>query len=294
MAIAPSSSPDLLGYHFLRLPRELRDLIYPYFVIEDAPIHLSRTTWPLEITNSVISTEYLEATYTYNTFIVTFTDPIRIRNAIPPCSVWGLHPQCKQYIRRLVVQATEARLHETKILELEHECTVTRPEVRKEWTELLDLPRLESLTINMQKYSATHFAWANFSPILYELREQLPRLTIAFNISYDVLLETSWYDTPWPFADDMTGNEYEEMGYVSIDELIAPPSEEDKNYVEMYVTREVGTKGRDAMAGMQGESSADRRILGPHYVVKEPALLRVLMNEHWQLYQRYRNERVGG
>lgn len=292
MSPAQSTSTDLLGYHFLRLPRELRDLIYPYIVIEDTPIHLSRTAWHLKITNPIVFAEYLEAVYTHNTVIVTFSDPIHIRYGTTPGSIWGLHPQFKQYIRHLVVETTEARLHETKLLQLERECTVTNPEVRKEWTELLELPRLEDLTINMQKYSASQFAWANFSPILYQLRDNLPKLTITFNISYDRLLEIYWHDTVWPQSENTTEDDYEEMGYVEVSELIAAPSAEDKDYVEMYMKNEIRTKGIDAIEGMLSESAANRRVLGPHYVVKEPALLRVLMEEHWQVYKKFREEKA--
>ena len=150
--------------------------------------------------------------------------------------------------------------------------------------ELLDLPRLESLTINMQKHSCDQFFWANFSPIIYQLRSNLPKLQITFNVSFDKVLKHSWDSPEWT-SNGQNPKDYEPMGYVDVSELIEKPSQADVAYVDSHhVVKTTETKGRDAIRGLLAESHANRRHLGPYYVVKEPNLLRVLMQEHWEVY----------
>ncbi|CAO2654751.1 Nn.00g114840.m01.CDS01 [Neocucurbitaria sp. VM-36] len=282
-AFLPTS--DTLGHHFLSLPRELRDLIYPYIVTKDDPIYLAATDTQLNIRNATISAELLEAVYTHNTFVVSFSHSVHSQDENASASIWGDQPQYKKYIRNIIVEASEVKLEETELPQLERECTVTRPEVRKEWLELLELPRLERLTINMQKGSSKKFCWANFSPVLYQLRSTLPKLQITFNISFDNLLEFHWYDPVWQSANNPVAIYYHPMSFVDVSELIERPSEDDKQYVELFLTKRNETTSRDAVAGLLALSPEDKRTLGRHYVVKEPALLRVLMEDHWEVYK---------
>ena len=286
-----SSTTDTLGYHFFRLPRELRDLIYSYVVRRDTPTHLKNAILQQKISRLSITTELLEAEYTYNTFVVTFSNPNRSRISVAAHSIWGAQPEYKRFIRNLIVEATETRLVETELLSLERECSVARPEIRKEWAELLDLPRLSSLTINMQKYYPSQFTWANFSPIIYQLRSKIPKLKITFNISFDVVLWRAWSSTTWDPRWSTPDDDYGTMGYVDVSDLIEAPSEEDRIHVEQYCAeKKIETKGRDAVVGLLGEFPASKRTLAPYYVVKEPSLLRVLMEEHWEIYKKCRQD----
>lgn len=117
----------------------------------------------------------------------------------------------------------EVELKETELLRLERECSISRPEVRKEWAELLDLPRLEHLSIILSKTSPTQFHWANLSHILYELHAKLPRLRILFSVNYDIMLKKAW-DTD-AFDDGVNYQApYQTNGDVSVTELVEPPS----------------------------------------------------------------------
>lgn len=287
-----------MGRHFLNLPRELRDLIYAYIVAKDTPLELTDCGISAPLDHPVISVEWLEALYAHSNCSVSFSDPRLLRDDAIQHDLFGNHSQYKSTIRHLIVNVSEAVLREDDLEKVEHECTHRKPEVRQQWNELLRLPRLESLTINMQKHGSSGFVWANFSPILYALRERLPKLRIVFNISFDKLLESEfnvylaqseqlrqWI--PGDAADDL----YQPMGFVGLSALIAPPTDEDRTYVEEYVggSRDVGSL--DIVGGLLDEVPESRRILTKHYLVKEPALLRVLMAEHYELYKLVRKER---
>jgi hypothetical protein len=300
--ILPSSSSHLVPL-MLTLPRELRDLIYFYIVVEDdLPLDVTATELQAPLHHSGISAEWLEAIYTHRICSVTFSDPGMIRTKMVPHNIWGTHPQHKRFIRRLIVNVTESPLlfpndHE----HIERMCTIEKPEVRQEWTELLVLPRLESLRINMQKQHGSVFNYANFNPILYQLREQRPRLDITFHISFDTLLGREWNNElalhagrqpGWtPNDDDL----YVPMGFANVTELIEPPTDKDREYVEAYLPECTDPGSRTIVGGLLDETSINRRLLAQHYVVKEPELLRVLMAKQYAVYKaaRDRRERMG-
>jgi hypothetical protein len=168
--------------------------------------------------------------------------------------------------------------------------------MRVQWLSLLDLPRLESLTIEMQKTLFSGFVWADFTPILFHLRHTLPKLNLTFKLSFDALLKAKWevlslldpVNGGWTLQTDP----YLPMGYADATELIEAPSEQDRAYVREHIeegSTDVGT--RDACRGLLDETPESRRALAVHYVVKEPELLRCLMEEHWGIWKR---ERSGG
>lgn len=308
--MTPRSPPktDRLGYHFLKLPRELRDLIYPYFIPREAPTPLTDTYVKPALWHPSIKEELLEAEFTYNTFIVKFSHSSsdgsselsasarmhygNLRNELLQFSIWNPHAEYRKFIRHLIINTKEVALEDTDLLSLEHECTVTRPEVREEWEELLELPRLESLTINMDKVLPNRFSWANFSPILYELRSKLPKLDLTFNLTFDGLLKFHWNSDVW-FHPSNVGNTYEPMGFVDISDFVAPPSDYDKEYVETYIPdKKQQTSGRDIVEGLLAETVSNRRLLAPYYVTREPNLTRVLMEEHWDIYKKCKQERA--
>lgn len=281
------SGSDRLGYRFLALPRELRDLIYPYIVTQDAPINLTNTDISSPVSHPLIAAEWLEAIYTYNTCSVTFSYEATLRYKKLRPSIWGAHAEYKSYIRRLIVNADEApyeHLHNLEKLEEKYRSGGSMS--RLEWTDLLELPRLESLTINLQKTHPKVFSWTNFSPILYEIREQIPRLCIIFKVSFDAILESIWNEMT--FVDNVHDGNYEPMGFVDVSELIAAPTDEDRGYVDEHMrgSRDLGK--RDIVRGLLDESAEDRRVLAQYYLVKESSLLRVLMAKQYEIYKRIR------
>lgn len=317
MAEQSSAAADDLGPRFLQLPRELRDVIYSFIVLSDGAIkttdrdkiappyvqkdgmlELTKRIIDVPVDHPMIRSEWLEAIYSYSKCSITFTHPTLLRENIFPHKLFGNHPENKTFIRTLVVYASEAVLLQDDPESAEKECVFRKPEVRQEWNELLQLPRLESLTINMQKKVSSGFVWANFAPILYELRERIPKLRITFNVSLDVLLENKWNIDlaqseqlrEW-IPRDTEDDPYLPMGYVDISDLTEPPTDEDRAYVKEHLpdTRDVGSN--DPVRGLLDETPQYRRLLTKHYLVKEPALLRMLMAEQYEIYKRVRKER---
>ncbi|KAH7089218.1 hypothetical protein FB567DRAFT_523307 [Paraphoma chrysanthemicola] len=287
-----------LGQRLLRLPRELRDLVYSYIVREDSPIDLTNGNIQISLGYPIVSAEWLEAVYTHNICSVTFNDS-DLGDSIPPRSLWGTFPSYKRHIRDLEVNATEILLQETELEALELECTTQQPGCRRHWNELLELPRLETLTIKFQKENRNSFAWANFSPILYRLRELNPRLRITFNVSFDNILEKHWSVDPFPhegrggrILGAIEDEPYLPMGFVDMSELVKPPCDADRAYVEEHLLGSRGIGSRDVVRGLLDETPAHRRVLAECYVVKEPPLLRFLMAEHYTVYKAYKERRL--
>ncbi|OAL54290.1 hypothetical protein IQ07DRAFT_583584 [Pyrenochaeta sp. DS3sAY3a] len=276
---------------FLNLPRELRDLIYRYVVAKDKPINITGIGPRPQLAHPIISPELCKAFYENNTVSVTFADYFRIRNNTVPLRTWGIRSQYRRHIRHLIINASESLPIETDLSPeaLEYECAVSRPTVRKQWEELLELQSLQSLTINMQKYSTRVFTWANFAPVLYQLRDENVNLKITFNISFDTVLKINW-SGPWESQfHDANFDGYESMGFVDVSDLVARPSEEDRAYVEEHV--KVRKRSRmDAVEGLLMETAANKRLLAPHYMVKDPPLLRVQMEEHYQVYRKRKED----
>jgi hypothetical protein len=288
MSIELSPTLDQLADSIMRLPRELRDMVWAYTVQQEEPVNITKSIAQFNVANTTILAELREAAYTHNTLVVTFSNPAHIQDDTTP-AIWGAHPEYKRHIQTLIVEVTEPPTYPTDLLAREGEYPRSESSLRKQWNELLYLPRLESLTINMQKLSATRFGWPVFTPILLQLRSSLPKLHITFNISFDDLLKPRWDDEAWDLAGStvpLNADEYDPMGFVDITELFDSPSEGDKEYVEEHCRERKEVVGRDAMRGLVYEYAQDRRELAMHYVVKEPELLRVMIQEHYEISKR--------
>lgn len=286
--------------HFLNLPRELRDLIYAEVFSNSESILLGDVQASLEALplltskESVrnITSEVAEAFYTYSTFKVRISEP---QLGEPKCAIGSsMFPRHEQNIRKLVVHAEEAFLAPATSLEaLEKSCRAGWHETRALWENLLQLPRLEQLDIYFQKQVNDRFCWADFCPVLVQLRERTPDLCISFNVSFDSLLARYWTDPIW---DNNTepGNVIEEpykpMGFVNVTDLIGPPTQDDVAYVQEHLKRDKETYGRDILRGLLDETVPHRRALASHYVVKEPALLRSRIMEHYELYKQIQGD----
>lgn len=278
---------------FLQLPRELRDLVYANFYadsglapmedIDANPANMALFPVSKDGMNRDHITEVLEAFFTHHTFSVTFSDSLQPVN-------WGPYPQYQDYIRRLVVYAQEIDLGGAVSLgSLEQNCLEMSSAKRADWEHLLKLPRLEELTIQLQKRLNNRFSWACFSPILIQLRERFPKVKIVLRISFDTLLECFWADPMWEnFTEpgNVIEEPYDPMGFVDVTELIEPPTEEDFAYVLENFPEQEETLGRDILRGLLDEKAPQRRVLALHYVAKEPALLRVRMMEHYGVYKK--------
>jgi hypothetical protein len=119
----------------------------------------------------------------------------------------------------------------------------------------------------------------------------LPHLRIRFLVSFDEMLKAKW--DVLSMLDPVNGgwmmqpDPYLPMGFVDVSELMERPSGADREYVEQHVeegSTDVG--GRDVYRGLLDEGPESRRVLAVHYVVKEPALLRCLVEEHYAVYSR--------
>ena len=287
--------------NFLRLPRELRDIIYAevYGGLKPVPlegVQLGPAGMALSAAGGFtmdpgFATEILEAFYAHNTFSVNL--PYH-RDGADACTVkWCPHPQYRQYIRQLIVDAHEADITMFNSLEdLEHGCTDTSRlahHSRADWEHLLALPRLERLSIRLQKHQTNYLSWADFSPILAELRDRLPKLHILFSISFDTLLERYWSDPIWENYTEpgnVVEEPYDPMGFVDVSEIFEAPTKEDIAFVQDDFPDQLETTGRDILRGLLDETAPQRRALALHYVVKEPALLKVRMMEHYEVYKR--------
>lgn len=301
MAAQHDASPPISKELFLRLPRELRDLIYAEVFSDAAPVSLhdiqigpaGLALLAADETNLNFKSEILEAIYTHSTLIIPFSDP---RGSEYTCSIGGsAHPQREEHIRKAIILAEESELPCTEALE--HLETVCRSNdlgnTRAQWEGLLNLPRLEHLTIRLQKKVSAHFSWADFSPIIVQLRRNLPKLKITFTVSFDTMLERDWYDPIWENYTE-PGNvqelPYDPMGFVDVTELIQPPTVEDFAYVEEHLAGDKTTYGRDIVRGLLDETAALRMGLAPHYVVKDPELLRVRIMDHYEVYSKMKTE----
>jgi hypothetical protein len=295
MANIVQSSSSSLGQRFVKLPRELRDLVYFYIVYDedDTPLDLTRSGIQLPLSHSTISAEWLEAAYTHRVCRVTFSDPTLLRNGAIKENIWGPYPEHKHCIRRLIVNTPEVPIS-GNLEDLEHRCAFSQPKVRQEWNELLMLPRLESLRIELQKKAPDAFTWANFGPVVYKLREQIPSLRVELYISFDTILEHNWYlqlsldtETGGLNAQD---DPYLPMGFVDVSSLIEQPTIKDRMYVQEHLAEDATVGSRDIVRGLLDETPGNRRLLAQHYVVKEPSLLRILMAEHYEIYKRVHSE----
>jgi hypothetical protein len=283
---------DQFTPHILQLPRELRDLIWAYTVKQDSPIAITENVLPVDIADTTIREELQEAAYIYNTLIVTLSDPDTIMDSTAAPNIWGIHPQCKRHIRKLIFEVMENAMYDdhAALLTREHERAVSQSWTRKQWANLLELPRLENLTINMQKPATTQFAWTVFSPILIQLRKSKPNVCITFNISFDNILERAWNDEIWDVGDDTGDAEYQPMGFVDMSELVELPTHEDRAYVEEYGFDIRNMSTRLVVQGLLTQSTADKRRLAIHYVVREPQVLKVLMEKHYEVYKMVKKE----
>ncbi|KAJ4990299.1 hypothetical protein SVAN01_04181 [Stagonosporopsis vannaccii] len=283
---------------FLRLPRELRDLIYADIFCDLAPIPLedvqnSLAAFPLLAPEEMIRNttyEAMEALYSHATIRISVAEP---QPGEVTCSLGhSTFPQYEKLIRKLVVHAEEALLSGAASLDhLEIDRRGRWQGTRARWEALLQLPRLEKLTVYLQKEQNDRFCWADFTPVLLQLREHLPKLHMSFSVSFDTLLARYWSDPIWENHTE-PGNvdelPYDPMGFVDVTELVQLPTQEDFEYVHEHLSNHEETRGQDIVRGLLDETAPQRRALAVHYVVKEPALLRVRMLEHYEVYKKMR------
>ena len=284
-------SPSTFSELFLRLPRELRDLIYPPLVACSQPQSLNDQHVPSitshYITGPIISAEAREAYFVYNTFIVHF-EPAK---QPVPADCWGPWDQVlKPLIRHLIVHADEPiQLHVTSE---QYETNHFYSTDRQMWQSLLSLPSLQTVEVRLQKWYDDSLSWYAFAPVLHQLRHQKTNLDLKFTVSFDTVLKKSWENPYWSrFPRNANAAKYEAMGPIDVTEMVAKPTEQDEAHVKEYLADKVMPKGRSVGQGLLDLNVASRRELGYLYVVKEPELLRVLMWEHWEIYKRMEEKR---
>lgn len=300
----PSSTSHAIEHHVERLPRELRDAVYFHLVSSDlaTPFHLNEERLRSPFADTTLSGELLEAVFTYRPCHVKFTGPSFLESGAVTSALLGANLPHRHSIRHLTVRAHETAEWGSNFEEQERYCTITRPALRQEWNELLLLPHLSSLTIELQKGKPEHFFnWFDFAPIVFHLRDRRPGIKIRFAISFDALLEPEWNVQAALYA-GVEGAEllsevsptpedpYSPMGYAEVSCLIQEPTAEDYAYVKEHLEGQREARGREIVKGLLDETPEGRRTLAEHYVVKEPSLLRVLMGEYYGVYKRMRGE----
>jgi hypothetical protein len=298
--------------YLLRFPRELRDMIYPDVVREASPVPLispylenglSSTLFHIDhpypkphlITradrsNPTVAAEALEAYWNSNTFIVDL-DP-----ALPELRTWVHSAIPRSQVHHLVISVNE-EIHSghpksrADFLAFEHQHWNNHK--RRRWSELLGFSNLKTLSINMHKQHPTEFCWMFLSPILYTLRTRQPGLQIKFQVSFDEMLIKEWNNEYWAqFNNQPLTGEYERAGLVDVSDTFGAATEGDRCYVNDYLPHRIMPTSRDAIRGLFEESPAQRRALGSLYFVSEPSLLRVLMDEHYEVYTECESERM--
>jgi hypothetical protein len=303
------AAPRTFTENLFGLPKELREMIYAEVFKDSTPV-------PLELgglspagkallalggrpLDPNFEEDVFKAYYSYSTFSVQFSNhqapycKVTGNNIGCPCSVkWLPGSKICQYIRTLVIHSQESGIdssvgRKAKTMNaLEH--FHSKRHFRRCFEQLLSLPRIEQLTINLQKHNNEQFCWAIFTPILSSLRERSPKLQVSLNVSFDALLEAYWTDPIWENATEpgnVIEHPYDPMGFVDITELIEPPTPEDIAYVQEHCSGQLMTPGQDILRGLLDETASQRRALAVHYVVQEPALLRVRIKEHYKAYR---------
>ncbi|KAF3044490.1 hypothetical protein E8E11_003609 [Didymella keratinophila] len=292
------------------LPKELRELIY-------AEVFNDSLSVPLEYggispagkallalgkrpLDPDFEKDVFKAYYTYSTFNVRFPSHRDVSckvtaYSIPRCSCsiqWLPEPRFCQYVRTLVIHSQESGIDSSvgRNAKTMHafEDLHSKRHFRRCFEQLSSLPRIEQLTINLQKHNNEQFCWAIFTPILASLRERSSKLQVSLNVSFDALLEAYWTDPIWENTTEpgnVIEHPYDSMGFVDITELIEPPTAEDIAYVQEHCSGQLMTPGRDILRGLLDETASQRRALAVHYVVKEPSLLRVRIKEHYHAYK---------
>ncbi|KAF2121153.1 hypothetical protein BDV96DRAFT_205091 [Lophiotrema nucula] len=183
-----SSTPDIYR-HLLRLPRELRDLIYPDIVKQGDPIRLGYAE-PHAITNpfhsnSMVAAEALEAFYKCNSFIISFDDDPKARPVAR--QHWKYHPFFP-VIRHLIIEATESVINPEQA-NLEHfESLYWDSLARKNWTSLLSLDHLQTLEVRLEKRNDRNVSTFDFGPVLRELEHRASPPDIRVLTSLDRML----------------------------------------------------------------------------------------------------------
>lgn len=298
------------------LPKELRELIYAEVFRDSAPVPLEYggispageallalggRPLPLHFEEDVF-----EACYTYSILSVRFPGHrdtfcnVRSYNSRCLCSVkWLPEPRFRQHIRTLVIHSQESGIDRNvgqiakTMHDLEH--MYSQCHFRRCFEQLLLLPRIEQLTINLQKLNNEQFAWAIFTPVLSLLRERSSKFQVSLNISFDALLEAYWSDPIWENTTEpgnVIEHPYDPMGFVDITELMEPLTAADISYVKEHCSGQLMAPGRDILRGLLDETASQRRALAVYYVVRDPALLRVRIEQHYKAYKWIRTKPI--
>jgi hypothetical protein len=304
---APQVRLDLI----LRLPRELRDSIYRYAIegINDAhPIALKYSqihdaVRPILMKYPSIYSEALEVFYSVNTFILTLPLDAKLI-----AQAWDFHPLAKACLRHLVIECDESRNPRCSFDTYEQSRLAAH--WRRRWDRLFDIPTLQSLEIRLQKSHEDNLCTLDFGPVVYHLRALRPSIKISLSVSFDTVLEKAWNDPRWydprtrgnalgvfPGGNIVAGvppepeDAYRPMGFIDASHLIEPPGEEQRSYVAQYLPEHKMPPPRPIGQGLLDHTPEGRRVLATHYISREPDLLRVEMQEHYEVYLKYKKER---
>ena len=244
----------------------------------------------VDTSNPTVAAELLEAYWNTNTFT------IELDSALPESRTWAQSAIPRSQVHHLVVSVNE-EIHsghpksKADFLAFEHEHW--NDPKRQRWSELLGFSNLKTLSINMHKQHRTEFCWMFLSPILCTLRTQRPGLQIKFQVCFDKMLDKEWNNLYWEqYNSETLTVAYECAGFVDVSDVFGAATKGDRCYTNEYLPHREMPTGRDAIRGLLDESPAQKRALGSLYFVSEPSLLRVLMDEHYEVYTECESKRM--
>ncbi|KAF2812917.1 uncharacterized protein BDZ99DRAFT_244613 [Mytilinidion resinicola] len=299
---------DTVIHIFLRFPRELRDQIYSYlFTYSDSqPINLayshltaldpnidpehhlsSRWVGPL------LASEMADSFYGLNAFAIASSSPLN--QTLSFCR-WGSGVMPSAFLRQLSVEIIEDSSSNcvTSDSDQSYEQESVADERRAKLACLLHIPRLEKLELRIQKIWEGPLEIRDVNPLIHQLCQQHPRVEIKLAVSFDNLLQEAWDSWEPEFGNGLSlaarqahyVEEFKPAGFSDCTELIAPPSEEDRKHVEEFTPHMIMPRSRRATAGLVDEDVATRKMLQGHYACQEPALMRVNLERHWEVWQK--------
>jgi hypothetical protein len=322
----PSLPPNLtnlcLGVdaqYFFRLPREIRDVVYAYLLLEDEPI--TSASRPHSIINQyhgqpLIATEAAEFFYNSNTITVHLDPRFKQLTFCP----WGSGINPSEHVKKLVVYAKEGIYHIQKAESGSFEKRLPK-EAREMWDSLYSFPKLEYLEVRIMKEQ--HYCTTvdrplahnclearDFWPVLCQLRRQnrelrqhmeaacrlnpelrltVPKeLKIKVMLSVDDMFEAAWNEPAWRTRHP---DQYEKSGYMDITSLIMRPRhhflnlpDDWEDFFEYMGSNYFYPFGCVIVRSFLGASVQDRRRGLPGFIVRNGQLFGKLQELNYRQY----------
>lgn len=203
-------------------------------------------------------------------------------------TIWGVHFEYKKYIQHLIVVAEEIEVPDLNPHDSEICFTKDRPRIRTQWKELLDLPCLQNLTVQWEKTSLRKFTWADFAPVIRQLRSTRPKLHLTFNMSYESLILKNHGLRSSLVSYSCFKKMSSSTLSANITELFDPPTEEDGVFARDDVEKERQTPVYAILGTLVNRNLNESGLRSTlrNFLIGHPAYRRVELDEHWKVYQK--------